>query len=154
MLNVNVEQHEIAAKFYVHNKLEDAEFEIVEEKDLVQWFLYVRLTARIPISCDFQADSAQESFANLRKKVVSGGAAFRFNEKDVYILGGDSESISGVSSDSTIATLFPDDKKSEGVGQKKLTSSSFKDIVSSFFEKKKIFPSVVGLTMRILFFRK
>ena len=134
-MNVNIDTHEITAKFEVHDQFENAIYDVITEKDLVQWFLYLKLTARIPFPCDFQVDSVEESFAFLRKKIVSGGAAFHLKDSEVYILGGDAESISGISNESKISSLCPNKKGiDEGVSNKKGKNSQLKDIVSAFLQ--------------------
>lgn len=60
------------ASFFVHGKLEEAKYEVVEKSYLFNEFIYIRLQAILRLVCENTATSVADSMTQLRKKVNIG----------------------------------------------------------------------------------
>lgn len=57
-------------QFYVHDRLDNAPYETVNEEDIWKQFVHVRLKTRIQLVCDWTPCSVKDACAVLHKKVT------------------------------------------------------------------------------------
>lgn len=60
---------DIKASFFIHGKLKEAEYEIVDESYVWRQFIYIRLQVNLRLVCENTSSSVSESMTQLRKKV-------------------------------------------------------------------------------------
>lgn len=110
-----------AASFYINGRLENTKFDPISEQEILSQFLYLRLKANVPLTCELVTNSIKESFTNLRKIIASGVMTFSFNKNNVYLLGNDSDGVVGVAGNPTIGELTDEtNEQSEGGRKKKV----------------------------------
>ncbi|GLH15251.1 Probable Ufm1-specific protease 2 [Gryllus bimaculatus] len=97
---------ELHTYFYVHDKLVETPYDVVNEATLWQEFIHVRLCSRLPLVCDLEHNAIKDAIQSLHKKVASGTVAFCFL-KSIFLLGGDVEGgLTGVPGNQTVGDLF------------------------------------------------
>lgn len=61
----------VKASLYVHEKLQDIDYEIMSVEDMHREFFFVRIQCALSVMCDSTEKSIKESLLNLRKSVSS-----------------------------------------------------------------------------------
>ncbi|EFA01874.1 ufm1-specific protease 2 [Tribolium castaneum] len=117
-VHYNSSTNKITAHFYINGQLETTKFAPISEQEILSQFLYLRLKANVPLTCELATNSLKDSFTNLRKNVASGVMSFGLG-KNIYLVGSDSEGIVGVTGNPSIGELFETSEPSEGGARKK-----------------------------------
>ena len=93
---------EIRASQWKNEKLEEIDYETVEENEIFRQFLMVRLVGYIEIAAEGNEQSLKREFQSTRKKLAYGNILFQLQNQEVFI---DSNNIVGMKMESLISDL-------------------------------------------------
>lgn len=118
---------DVKANFYVNDKFEESNFDIIDGKEIHAMFGHIRLKAEIPLICEVNTDAVEEGFNQLRKYITSGRIAFNFVNTNIYVLGTTNEKgYTGIAGEPTFANIINSDNNDSNLKRKK----SFEEIVN------------------------
>ncbi|XP_044256013.1 ufm1-specific protease 2 [Tribolium madens] len=124
----NSTTNKITSSFYINDQLETIKFTTISEQEILSQFLYLRLKANVPLTCELVTNSLKDSFTSLRKNVASGVMTFGFG-KNIYLAGTDSDGVVGVTQNVSIGELFETNEPSEGGARKKKVQNYEVDVM-------------------------
>ncbi|KAL7302958.1 hypothetical protein TKK_0004185 [Trichogramma kaykai] len=87
LIKYSLDATEVNAFYYIHQKLEPINYEVIDESSLLQNFCYIRLQANIPFLSEEM--NIMDSLQDTRKYLAAGKVGFYFNESETYLLGND-----------------------------------------------------------------
>lgn len=103
LLHYNAGQ--IKASLFIHEKLQDIDFEVMSIDDLHTEFFFVRIQCELSAVCDVSEQSIKESLFGVRIHLVTGRSSFNIGGSDVYLM---AHGVVGCDENKTISSLLPD----------------------------------------------
>ncbi|XP_063710149.1 probable Ufm1-specific protease 2 [Culicoides brevitarsis] len=76
---------DIKASLFIHEKLQDIDFEVMRIDDLYNEFFFVRIQCQLAAFCDATEQSIKESLFGLRINLATGNSSFNIAGSDVYL---------------------------------------------------------------------
>lgn len=120
------------ANFYVNDKFESSEYEIISGSQIYSMFAHIRLKTQVPLLCEVSWDAIEEGFNQIRKYITSGKIAFNFVNTNIFILGTINEKgYTGISGEPTLGDIL---KLDTGDFNLKRSKSCIDEIVSVSFQ--------------------
>lgn len=121
---LTVDEGDIKASFYVHEKLQDIAYEVVSVSDIYREFFFVRIQTYLEVAVELTEKSIKDNMFALRKNLASGTSAFEFEDSKVILT---TSGVFGRNDEEAISILLPD---TEGSGKKKAAAKEEFDVLN------------------------
>lgn len=121
---LHYDEGQIRASLFIHEKLQDIDFEVMSIEDLYKEFFFVRIQCDLSVNCDASEKSIKESLFRLRIQLATGNSSFKVGGRDVYLT---SSNVIGCDETETISGLLPEKEFS---GKKKVQTKDDYEILN------------------------
>lgn len=102
---------QLIASLFVHEKLQDIDFEVMSIDDLYTEFFFVRIQCELSAVCEAAEQSIKESLFGIRIHLATGNSSFNVSGADIYLT---SNSVIGCDEMNTISSLLPEKELASG----------------------------------------
>lgn len=130
--SIENEEFQIKAALYHNEKLEEIDFQVVDESTLYKEFFVARLLGYLEVASELNEKSIRHSILQIRKKLASGNVLFELQGKKIFF---NNQSTLGLDADSKMQAIL-DVTKLEVPGEKKKVPTDFQIINVDCLVKK------------------
>jgi hypothetical protein len=99
----NESEIQIKAALYHNDKLEEIDYQVVEESTIYKEFFVARLLGYLEVASELQEAAIRRSMTNIRKKLASGNVLFELQGKRVFF---NNQSTIGLNGDSKMQSIL------------------------------------------------
>ncbi|CAH0560134.1 unnamed protein product [Brassicogethes aeneus] len=137
-INVDLESKSLSSFIITSDKLEVLTYTTLTENDINSQFLHLLLRGNLPLKCEANKKSVEETFAELRKIVTTGKIAFNFEKHNIFLLENEFDNpIIGISGESIISELCSENNdQNEGNTRKKKNQTAELQILNVNFLRR------------------